>query len=105
VFCNRGGWGRSLCRFFKGAAPRQQDVFDGAVSERSAPRIAVISVGAGIARGHRPEEVVDRYDQDSVRLLRTDRDGAVTAMSDGRRILVSGFADATTSQTVAQARH
>jgi beta-lactamase superfamily II metal-dependent hydrolase len=69
------------------------------------PRIAVISVGAGNARGHRSEEVVDRYGQDSVRLLRTDRDGAVTAMSNDRRILVSGFADATRPQTVAQARN
>jgi beta-lactamase superfamily II metal-dependent hydrolase len=35
--------------------------------------------------------VVRRYEQDGIRLLRTDRDGAVTAIAEGRTVLVSTY--------------
>ena len=55
------------------------------------PRVAVVSVGQGNAYGHPSESVVERYEQDGVRLLRTDRNGAVTVSSDGRAISVQAF--------------
>lgn len=55
------------------------------------PRIAVVSVGEGNAYGHPSESVVERYADDGVRLLRTDRNGAVTVSSDGRAISVQAF--------------
>ncbi|HKV47670.1 MAG TPA: DNA internalization-related competence protein ComEC/Rec2 [Candidatus Acidoferrales bacterium] len=55
------------------------------------PHFAAVSVGANNAYGHPSDSVVERYAEDGVRLLRTDRDGAITASSDGRRISVQAF--------------
>jgi competence protein ComEC len=57
------------------------------------PRVAVVSVGAENPFGHPAPSVVQRYEHDGVRLLRTDRDGAVTAIADGRTLLVSSYAE------------
>ncbi|MGH9715875.1 MAG: ComEC/Rec2 family competence protein [Candidatus Acidiferrales bacterium] len=56
------------------------------------PRVAVVSVGVANQFGHPSPSVVKRYDQDGVRLLRTDRDGAVTAIAEGETLLVSAYA-------------
>lgn len=58
-----------------------------------APKIAVASVGESNPYGHPAESVVERYSQDGIRLLRTDRDGAVTALSDGKNLLVRTYAE------------
>lgn len=55
------------------------------------PRVAVVSVGASNPFGHPAPAVVERYDEDGVRLLRTDRDGAVTALADGNALMISTF--------------
>jgi competence protein ComEC len=55
------------------------------------PRIAVVSVGEGNAYGHPSESVVERYADHGVRLLRTDRNGAVTVSSDGHTISAQAF--------------
>jgi competence protein ComEC len=55
-------------------------------------RIAVVSVGASNPFGHPAQAVVERYQQDGVRLLRTDRDGAVSALADGNSLLISSYA-------------
>lgn len=55
------------------------------------PKIAVVSVGQYNPFGHPAPSVVDRYQQDGVRLLRTDRDGAVTVLTDGRELDVRTF--------------
>ena len=57
-----------------------------------APRVAVISVGEVNPFGHPSEDVVERYENDGVRLLRTDRDGAVTALTDGQSLSVHAYA-------------
>jgi competence protein ComEC len=57
-----------------------------------APRVAVISLGESNPFGHPSESVVERYEQRGVRLLRTDRDGAITASTDGTTISVRTFA-------------
>lgn len=60
--------------------------------EAVAPELAVASLGAGNPFGHPAPVVVERYQSDGVRLLRTDRDGAVTGVTDGRELLVRTFA-------------
>jgi competence protein ComEC len=58
-----------------------------------APRIAVVSVGEANPFGHPAANVVERYERSGVRLFRTDRDGAVTALTDGKNIAVHAFAE------------
>jgi competence protein ComEC len=58
-----------------------------------APHVAVVSVGESNAFGHPAPEIVERYQRDGVRLLRTDRDGAVTATTDGQTLSVRAYAD------------
>ena len=58
-----------------------------------APRVAVVSVGEGNQFGHPVEDVVARYARAGVRFLRTDRDGEVTALTDGRTLDVYTFAE------------
>jgi competence protein ComEC len=60
----------------------------------AAPRVAVVSVGDANPFGHPAANVVERYKRSGVRLLRTDRDGAVTALTDGKNIAVHAFSEA-----------
>jgi competence protein ComEC len=62
--------------------------------EAVAPRVAVISVGESNPFGHPTASVIERYENSGVRLLRTDRDGAVTALTDGHELAVHTFAKA-----------
>lgn len=48
------------------------------------PRLAVISVGRKNRYGHPYQEVLDRLRAFGISVLRTDQDGDVTAVSDGR---------------------
>ncbi len=54
-----------------------------------APKIAVISVGPFNPWGLPHETVIHRYREAGCGVYRTDRDGAVTVVSDGRRTAVS----------------
>ena len=58
-----------------------------------APRVAVVSVGESNAFGHPAPEIVERYDDDAIRLLRTDRDGAITALTDGQNLSVRAYVE------------
>jgi len=53
-----------------------------------APRVAVVSVGAGNRYGLPDAEVEARYRALGACVLRTDRCGAVTVETDGRRVAV-----------------
>ncbi|HEY6465900.1 MAG TPA: DNA internalization-related competence protein ComEC/Rec2 [Candidatus Acidoferrales bacterium] len=66
------------------------------------PHVAAVSVGLNNAYGHPSESVVQRYAEDGVRLLRTDHDGAITALSDGRSIFVQAFLNADSAAVLAQ---
>jgi competence protein ComEC len=44
---------------------------------RAPPEVAVISVGRVNSYGHPTAQVLDAYQRQSVRMLRTDRDGAI----------------------------
>jgi competence protein ComEC len=50
------------------------------------PRVAIVSVGDHSRFGHPHPEVVTRYERAGICLFRTDRDGAVTLSTDGRRV-------------------
>lgn len=56
------------------------------------PRIGIISVGAANPYGHPSPELLERLDEAGVRVLRTDRDGAVHVLTDGQRLAISCFA-------------
>ena len=58
-----------------------------------APRVAVVSVGEGNPFGHPSDDVIERYEHSGVRLLRTDRDGAVTAVTDGQNLSVHSYVE------------
>jgi competence protein ComEC len=58
-----------------------------------APRVAVVSVGESNAFGHPALEIVERYQDDDIRLLRTDRDGAITALTGGQNLSVRTYAE------------
>ncbi len=56
------------------------------------PRVAVISVGEDNPYGLPYSATVQRYQQKKIELFRTDRNGAVTASTDGHNLSVSDFA-------------
>ncbi len=56
--------------------------------ERLQPRVAVISVGSHNDYGHPTAETLRALRRPGLRVYRTDRDGAVTVSSDGRRLEV-----------------
>jgi competence protein ComEC len=57
-----------------------------------APHTAAVSVGQANPFNHPAETVVNRYESDGIKLLRTDRDGAIAAITDGQTISVHDYA-------------
>ena len=55
------------------------------------PRFAIISVGERNSYGHPSPELLERIEAAGVRILRTDRDGAVHVLTDGQRLEISCF--------------
>jgi competence protein ComEC len=55
------------------------------------PRFAAISVGASNTFGQPNAEVIDRISAEGARVFRTDRDGAITALTDGNALSVRSF--------------
>jgi competence protein ComEC len=55
------------------------------------PAFGAISVGRDNSFGHPSPEVVERLEDAGVRVYRTDRDGAITASTDGKTLEVSAF--------------
>jgi competence protein ComEC len=53
-----------------------------------AARPAAVSVAESSPFGHPAESVVKRLDEHGVKLLRTDRHGAITALTDGSSLFV-----------------
>lgn len=67
------------------------------------PDIAVISVGAGNRYGHPGEETMDRLEASGAIVYRTDLNGQVTFLSDGKKITVQtkGASQPTAASTTA----
>jgi competence protein ComEC len=55
------------------------------------PSIALISAGEDNPYGHPSPELLSRLQESGVRILRTDRDGALQVLTDGKQIAVSCF--------------
>ena len=55
------------------------------------PLVAVISAGEDNPYGHPSPELLDRLGNAGVRILRTDRDGAIHVLSDGKQLEISCF--------------
>ena len=55
------------------------------------PRVAVISAGENNSYGHPNPELLERLTDAGVRILRTDRDGAVHILTDGIQLEISCF--------------
>jgi competence protein ComEC len=55
------------------------------------PAFGAISVGRDNSFGHPSPEVIERLEAAGVRVYRTDQDGAITAMTDGKTLAVSTF--------------
>ena len=55
------------------------------------PQIGIISVGEANPYGHPSPELLERLQGAGVRILRTDRDGAVHVLTDGQRFEISCF--------------
>ena len=53
------------------------------------PEYAIISVGEGNTYGHPHDEIVDRYSDAGVPMLRTDELGTILAVSDGSEITIT----------------
>jgi len=71
------------------------------------PRVAVISAGEDNPYGHPNPELLARLTAAGVRILRTDHDGAVHVLTDGKRLEISCFVacpEPATKTSSAQAR-
>src|SRR6266481_1991820 len=55
------------------------------------PRVGIISAGEENPYGHPHAELLDRLESAGVRILRTDRDGAVRVLTDGTRLEITCF--------------
>ena len=71
------------------------------------PRVAVISAGEDIPYGHPNSELLERLTTAGVRILRTDRDGAVHVLTDGKELEISCFVACpeTTGRTASSLAH
>ena len=59
----------------------------------TSPLYAVYCVGADNSFGHPRSSVVERYERNGAKALRTDRDGAIVFRTDGNRLTVHTFAE------------
>ena len=55
------------------------------------PRVGIISAGEDNPYGHPSPELLERLENAGIRILRTDQNGAVQVMTDGRQLEISCF--------------
>jgi len=55
------------------------------------PQTAIISAGEENPYGHPSPELIERLEEAGIRILRTDRDGAVHVLTDGQRVDIACF--------------
>lgn len=57
------------------------------------PRVAIISVGEDNPYGHPSPELLQRLESAGIRILRTDRNGAVQVLTEGKNLEITCFVD------------
>ncbi|HET7149941.1 MAG TPA: DNA internalization-related competence protein ComEC/Rec2 [Candidatus Acidoferrum sp.] len=65
------------------------------------PRLGIISVGEANPYGHPSPELLQRLQAAGVRIVRTDRDGAVHILTDGKRIDIRCFVTCVSAESAA----
>lgn len=76
------------CDVLKLSHHGSSDGLDETLLERLSPSLAVACVGAGNDYGHPHREVLALLEEKGIPLLRTDTDGTVSVVSDGRTVTV-----------------
>ena len=66
------------------------------------PRVGIISAGEDNPYGHPSPELLERLENAGVRILRTDRDGAVHVLTDGVRVEITCFVTCVDTAKVAE---
>ena len=64
------------------------------------PQVAIVSAGEQNPYGHPSPELLERLTKNGVRVLRTDKDGAIQAITDGHIIYIHCFVDGSPGGTV-----
>jgi beta-lactamase superfamily II metal-dependent hydrolase len=59
--------------------------------ERVGPRVAIISAGEDNPYGHPSGELLERLEEQGIRILRTDEEGEVRVVTDGHNLRVGCF--------------
>jgi beta-lactamase superfamily II metal-dependent hydrolase len=72
--------------------------------EARRPKIAIISAGEDNPYGHPSRELLERLENAGVRVLRTNRNGAVHIVTDGEKLDISCFVPCQDAATVAASR-
>jgi competence protein ComEC len=65
------------------------------------PQVGIVSVGESNAYRHPSPELLERLEIAGVRILRTDRDGAVHVLTDGQQLEVSCFLSCSAAESMA----
>jgi competence protein ComEC len=69
------------------------------------PRLGIISAGEDNPYGHPSPQLLERLEKAGVRILRTDRDGAVHVLTDGTRLEISCFVACPNAESAAASGH
>ena len=70
-----------------------------------APQIAIISAGEQNPYGHPSPELLERLKESGPRVLRTDRDGAIQILTDGRTVTLNCFIDCPVAENLSGSAH
>ncbi len=69
------------------------------------PRLGIISAGEDNPYGHPSPQLLERLEKAGVRILRTDRDGAVHVLTDGTRLEISCFVACPSAESATTSVH
>jgi competence protein ComEC len=79
------GGGLSSCFLLKVPHHGSKNGLDEILLSQTLPKVAVISVGQNNSYGHPHKEILDLLEKYNIRILRTDKNGTIEIVSDGKR--------------------